>query len=128
MSGRSGQGDWGDFPDRARQPLGPAAARSRRGSGQRRSGGARRDYPEDYSDLAVRGGYQPPGGRVPGQRPGRANGNGRSRFVAIVVLIVVAVIVVIGGIAASSGSSGAGATVSVSLLPFPQDTSTTLGQ
>jgi hypothetical protein len=107
MNGRSRQGDWDVFPDRARQPLGPGAARSRR---------------------AGRGGSQQPGARLPGQRPGQPNGGARSRFVAILVLVVAAVIVVVGGIAASSGSSGSGATVSVSLLPFPQNTSTTLGQ
>lgn len=65
---------------------------------------------------------------MPGQRAGQPNGGNRSRFVAIVVLVVAAVIVIIGGIAASSGSSGSGSVVSVSLLPFPQNTSTTLGQ
>jgi hypothetical protein len=103
MSGRSYQGDWGDYPARARQPLGPEAARQRRGHTQRQ-----------------------PGVRGPGQVPVRPNGGGRSRFIAIVVLVVAAVIVVIGGIAAASGS-GLG-TVPVSLLPFPQNTSTTTGQ
>jgi hypothetical protein len=128
MSGGSRQGDWGDIPDRARQPLGPGAARRRRGYSQQRASAARRGYPQDYSDLATRGGYQQPGARMPGQRPGQPNGGGRSRFVAVVVLVVAAVIVIVGGIAASSGSSGSGSSVSLSLLPFPQNTSTTLGQ
>jgi hypothetical protein len=105
MSGRNRQGDWGDFPDRARQPLGPGAARPRKGYG-----------------------YQQLGARMPGQPPGKPNGGGRSRFVTIVVLVVAAVIVAIGGLVASSGSSGSDSTVSLSLLPFPQNTSTTLGQ
>lgn len=105
MSGRSRQRDWVDLPDRARQPLGPGAARQRRGSGQLRSGA-----------------------RMPGQRPPQPNGGSRSRFVAVVVLVVAAVIVVIGGLAVSGGASGSGSSVSLSLLPFPQNTSTTLGQ
>jgi hypothetical protein len=128
MSGRSRQRDWGGFPDRARQPLGPDAARQRRGSGQQRSGGARRGYPQDYSGLTTRDGYQQPGARMPGQRPGQANGGSRSRLVAVVVLVVTAVIVVIGGLAVTSGSTGSGSTVSLSLLPFLQNTSTTLEQ
>jgi hypothetical protein len=103
MSGRSYQEDWGDYPARARQPLGPEAARQRRGHPQRR-----------------------PGARGPVQAPGQPNGGSRSRFIAIVVLVVAAVIVTIGGIAAASGSGSA--TVSVSLLPFPQNTSTSTGQ
>jgi hypothetical protein len=128
MSGRSRQGDWGDFPDRARQPLGPGAVSQRRSGGQQRSGGARRGYPQDYSGLATRGGHQQSGARMPGQRPGSSNGGSRSRFVAVLVLVVAAVIVVVGGLAVSGGSSGSGSSVSLSLLPFPQNTSTTLGQ
>jgi hypothetical protein len=65
---------------------------------------------------------------MPGQRPGQANGGSRSRLVAVVVLVVTAVIVVIGGLAVTSGSTGSGSTVSLSLLPFLQNTSTTLEQ
>jgi hypothetical protein len=131
MSGRNRQGDWGEFTERARQPLGPGgAAGQRRGTGQRRRGSGRGGDAPDYPDLASRGGYRQHGARVPQSRFGQANGGGRSRFVAILVLVVAAVIVAIGGIAASQGDSaaGSGATVSISILPFPQNTVTTATQ
>jgi hypothetical protein len=134
MSGRSRQGDWGEYSDRARQPLRSGGARQRRGSSRKQPGSVGNGYPRGYSDPAARGGYEPEyqqaRARVPQTRPGQPNGGGRSRFVAVVVLVVAAVIVTIGGMAApqSGSSSGAGATISISILPFPQNTVTTTAQ
>jgi hypothetical protein len=134
MSGRSRQGDWGEYSDRARQPLRSGAARQRRGASRQRPDSGRNGHPRGYPDSAAGAGYEPDfqqaRARVPQTRPGRPNGGGRSRFVAIVVLIVAAVIVTIGGMAASQSgsSSGSGATVSISILPFPQNTVTTAAQ
>jgi hypothetical protein len=131
MSSRNRQGDWAEFSDRARQPLAPGGTGQRRGNGQQRPSSQRRDDSRDYPDpTASRGGYQQPGARMPQSRLDQRNGGRRSRLVAVLVLLVAAVIVTIGGIAASeSGSSGgSGATVSISLLPFPQNTVTTAAQ
>jgi len=130
MSGRNRQGDWGEFSDRARQPLGPGAGGRRRGRGQQRQSGAGSGYPQNHPGLATRGAYQQRGSGVPQPRFDQRDNGGRSRFVAVIVLMVAAVIVIIGGIAASQGASstGSGATVSISLLPFPQNTVTTAPQ
>jgi hypothetical protein len=126
MGGQNRQGDWDDF-ERARQPLGPDGVARQRARKLQRPGGSRRGYPQDYSDLAVRGGSRQPGSGVPGGRGGQGNG-GRSRFVAAWVLAVAAVVVIVAGVAASSGDGAGGASVPVSLLPFPQDTVTSATQ
>jgi hypothetical protein len=131
MSSRNRQGDWGEYSGRARQPLAPGGTGQRRRNGQQRPGSVRRDDYRDYPDpTATRGSYQQPGARMPQSRLDQPNGGRRSRLVAILVLLVAAVIVTIGGIAASqsSSSAGSGATVSISILPFPQNTVTTATQ
>jgi hypothetical protein len=127
MSGQRRQGDWEDFEDRARQPLGPDGVGQRRSRGPQGPRGSRRGHPQNYSDLAMRGGHRQPASNVPGSREGQVNG-GRSRFVALLVLAVAAVVVIIGGIAASSGDAAGGSSVSVSLLPFPRNTVTSATQ
>jgi hypothetical protein len=126
MSGQHRQGDWDDF-ERARQPLGPDGVARRRARGLQRARGSRQGYPQDYSDLAQKGGPRLSGSGVPGARGGQGSG-GRSRFVAAWVLAVAAVVVIVAGIAASSGDGAGGASVPVSLLPFPQNTVTSATQ
>ena len=112
-SGRGRQTEWEDLEDRARQPVGPEGV-GRRSPGRSSSGG-RRQPVQGHSR-----------GKSGGRRPGRTAELGPSRFIAVLVLVVVAVIVVIGGIAATTGGAGSG--VSISILPFPQNTDTTITQ
>lgn len=120
MGSRDEQRDWDDLPlQRARQPLGPDGIAQRRSRPLQRRPDQRRGTP--------RQGNTRPSARPtePGRRP---EDGSRSRLVAVVVLVVAAVIVVIGGIAATTGDVGSGSSVSISILPFPQNTDTTLAQ
>lgn len=130
MNGRGRQGDWPEYQDRARQPLGPGTMGQKRGRGQQRPRGAYRGDPSGYQGPAPNGTYGYSGSRRPQMGSDQRNAGGRSRFAAILVLIVAAVIVVVGGLAATEDGSvvGAGETVSISILPFPGDTSTSVGQ
>ncbi len=122
MSDRDKLGDWGERPDRARQPLGPSGIEQRRARGlQRAARTVHRMHPQEPGGPESGAGGPQGGNRRTGQ-------NGRSRLVAILVLVVVAVIVTIGGIVAATGSISAGSSVPVSILPFPQSTDTTVAQ
>lgn len=129
MAGRDDQRDWEDIPlQRARQPLGPDGIAQRRSRPlQRPMGAPRGRSPQRGVGPASRGVRQGPGagGSQSGRRP---DDGARSRLLAVIVLLVAAVVVTIGGIVATTGVAGTGSAVSVSILPFPQSTDTTLSQ
>ena len=112
MAADDRQQDWGERPSRARQPLGPDGFNRRRGIGGRVGPGRQ---------ASMRG-------SDPRSDPNRRGDGGRSRFVAVLVLVVAAVIVIVGGIAATAGDIGSGTGVSISILPFPAETSDTTAQ
>lgn len=129
MGSRNDQRDWDDLPlQRARQPLGPDGIAQRRSRPLQRSLGSKRRYsPQSKADPAYKAARQRPG--ASSSQPGRRPDDGsRSRFVALLVLVVAAVILIIGGIVTTTGGIGSGSTVSISILPFPQSTDTTLAQ
>ena len=120
MRERERQPEWGGYQDRARQPIGPDGFNRKNGIGRRARAGGRQ--------VTARGRAGDPYNRDPRSAGGQGGDGGRSRLVAVLVLMVAAVIVIIGGIAATTGDAGSAAGVSISILPFPQETNTSVTQ
>ena len=120
MSAHEREPEWGEYQDRARQPVGPDGFGRKNGIGRRTGAGARQ------SNARGRAGH--PRNRDPRSMSGRPGDGDRSRLIAVLVLMVAAVIVIVGGIAATTGDAGSGTGVSISILPFPQETNASATQ